>query len=273
MPNRSNVTAPINIHGFGRSGTTVLQNLLGQTGFIQVCNETAPLVFNCYRGGELLLPSHDKESPGLPGDGSAAVQAVHSAFCGAVPSSKHSWCQKLGGIPNSVVWELLITDEDRAYAATPYAFPYGWYWKVLGSCFPHARHVLILRDWRDIVASRVDYSGFEATDVARDLAVYWQAMAHPAARIDHVIRMKDLAGTPHQTVHALFAALGLQYQESYLRALDWYASSRGRDLVETRKTGFSRRASFERFDKRLQRRLETTMQPALDRLRHALREP
>lgn len=67
--------------GFGRSGTTLLQNILGATGFIQVCNETAGLVFGCYRGGELLLPSDDKEAPG--GAGFSPTLFRTRATCGA----------------------------------------------------------------------------------------------------------------------------------------------------------------------------------------------
>jgi hypothetical protein len=264
MPNNANVASPINIHGFGRSGTTVLQNILGQTGFIQVCNETAPLVFNCYRGGELLLPSHDKSVAGLPGDGSAPVRAVHAAFCATMASGKSAWCQKLGGIPNSVVWENLITDADRGFAHLPYEFPYGWYWRALRHCFPQSRDILILRDWRDIVASRVDYSGYKPADVARDLAVYWMAIAHPESRFDHVLRQPDLASAPEATVAQLFAALGLQYEERYLGALGWYASGKTRTLDEGRKSGFSWRAAFDAYGAAERRKLEGVMAPALE---------
>jgi len=266
MPNSVNVASPINIHGFGRSGTTVLQNILGQTGFIQVCNETAPLVFNGYRGGELLLPSHDKAVAGLPGDGTAPVRAVHAAFCATMASGKTAWCQKLGGIPNSVVWETLITDADRTFAPKPYEFPYGWYWRAVHRCFPQSRDILILRDWRDIVASRVDYSGYAAVDVARDLAVYWMAMVHPDAHFDHVMRQQDFCRAPEATVSNLFAALGLQYDSRYLAALGWYASGKSRTLDEGRQTNFSWRKAFDAYGSAERRKLESIMAPTLDRM-------
>lgn len=267
MPNPQNISSPINIHGFGRSGTTVLQNILGAAGFIQVCNETAPLVFNCYRGGELLLPSHDKEVIGLPGDASAAVQAVHAAFCSTLQSRKSSWCQKLGGIPNSVVWDAIKTDEDRAYATLPYEFPYAWYWRVLKTVFPHSLDILILRDWRDIVASRVEYSGYAPISVASDLAVYWTAMAHPDAKLDHIVNLTDLAKTPHHVISRIFELLGLSFDEATLDAMDWYASGTGRDLVQSREIGFSRHERFEQFDTVLQHKLAAIVAPAVARIR------
>jgi len=127
MPNHANVAGPINIHGIGRSGTTLLQNILASSGFIQTCNETAGAVFSCYRGGQLLNPSVDKEATGRPGDAAVAVKAVHAALVATLPSQKPCWCQKVGGIPNWVVWENLIRESDLDYAAEPFCFPYEWY--------------------------------------------------------------------------------------------------------------------------------------------------
>ncbi len=63
MPNADNISGPTNIHGIGRSGTTLLQNILGATGDLQICNETPALVFAPYRGALLsgLLSLHQLE--------------------------------------------------------------------------------------------------------------------------------------------------------------------------------------------------------------------
>jgi len=263
MPNAENVAAPINIHGFGRSGTTLLQNVLGATGFIQVCNETAGLVFSCYRGGELLLPSDDKEAPGGPGEPLLAVRALHAALCATLPSRKPTWCQKLGGIPNGVVWSM-IDAVDRQYAAEPYPFPYGWYWQVLTNAFPHGRDLLILRDWRDVIASRVRFSGHAAEDVAADVAIYFNLMAHPANRIEHVIRYESLVASPAPVLSALFGSLGLAYSDRLTMPLDWHAApSADRTLSEARKAGFSRQDQHEAV---LTPAIRRTLAPALDRI-------
>lgn len=263
MPSAENVAAPINIHGFGRSGTTLLQNILGATGFIQVCNETAGLVFSCYRGGELLLPSDDKETPGGPGEPALAVRALHAALCATLPSRKPAWCQKLGGIPNGIVWNM-IDAADRQYAVEPYPFPYGWYWRVLASAFPHARDLLILRDWRDVIASRAQFSGYAAQDVAADIAIYLNLMAHPASRVEHVIRYESLVASPAPVLRTLFASLGLAYSDQLTTPLDWHAApSTDRTFDEARKAGFSRQDQHAAV---LIPAIHRVISPALDRL-------
>jgi SAM-dependent methyltransferase len=239
MPNATNIASPINIHGIGRSGTTVIQNVLNRTGFIQTCNEMAPFVFSTYRGAQLGVPSHDKEAPGLPGDSVLAVRAVHGAMCAAYSSSKPSWSQKLGGIPNQVVWSM-TSEADRAFAAEPYPFPYQWYWDTVHHLFPQGKDILILRDYRDILISGVEMFHQPLEDLAKNLAVYFNILAHPASRIDHVVRFEQLIADPAKTLDALFGAIGIQFRDDYLLAMGSYAAASGtRGLGQARDAGFS----------------------------------
>ncbi len=237
MPNSDNVCAPINIHGIGRSGTTLLQNQLAETGCVQVCNETAGMVFSCYRGGEVALLSDDAESLLSSAELPATIARV--ALCTAMPSRKRRWCQKLGGIPDHVVWSM-ITAEDRDYASQPYPFPYAWYWHVLRDTFPASRDLLILRDYRDVIVSRYLLSGWPAADMAAAIAVYFNLMAHPMAKIDHVIRFHDLVSHPETTAMDMLAELGIESQQDPLNAMNWYAAPSGtRDLAEAAANHFS----------------------------------
>jgi SAM-dependent methyltransferase len=239
MPNATNIASPINIHGIGRSGTTVIQNVLNLTGFIQTCNEMAPFVFSTYRGAQLGVPSHDKEAPGLPGDPILAVRAVHGAMCAAYPSSKPSWSQKLGGIPNQIVWDM-TSEADRAFADEPYPFPYQWYWDTVHYLFPLGRNILMLRDYRDILISGVEMFRQPLEDLANDLAVYFNILAHPASRIDHVVRFEQLIADPAKTIKALFSGLGIQFHDEYLGAMETYAAASGaRSLSQAKDAGFS----------------------------------
>jgi hypothetical protein len=166
MPNAINVSAPINIHGFGRSGTTLAQNILGATGFIQTCNEMALFVFGAFRAGQVGVPSDDKELPGRPNDMILPVRAVHGAMCSAFPSSKPSWSQKLGGIPNQIVWNM-VTEADRNFVPTPYHFPYQWYWDAVRSLFPLSKNILMIRDYRDVIVSGMKLFGSTPVDLAK----------------------------------------------------------------------------------------------------------
>lgn len=268
MPNATNVTAPINIHGFGRSGTTLLQNLLGATGFIQVCNEPMGLLFHSFRGGETMVASHDKEITGLPHDHRAPVRAVHAAYAALLPSSKPGWCQKLGGIPNTIVWDTLISEEDRAYAAEPYAFPYAWWWRCVQTSFPLSQDLLTLRAWRNVLVSRVKLIGGDAVRVTEDLAVYYNLMAHPAAHFDMTMRLEDLAKDPAKTTIQLCRTLGITYKPDYLRAMEWYASgSRERDLASARDKNFSWQEDYKALGRTFDTKAKAIMGPSLKRIR------
>ena len=164
MPNATNVISPINIHGIGRSGTTLIQNVMGRTGFIQTCNEMAPFVLGAFRSAQLGVPSTDKEVHGCAGDTGLAVRAVHAGMCSVCPSSKPAWSQKLGGIPNQIVWSM-ITPADRDFAAKPYPFPYQWVWDAIAAMFPLSKDILMLRDYRDILISGTKFFGHPPADL------------------------------------------------------------------------------------------------------------
>jgi hypothetical protein len=266
VPNPANVAYPINIHGLGRSGTTLLQNLLGCYPFIQVCNETLHLWSHAYRGGELMTASHDKEAVGIPGDGRLGPTAVRTLFCALMPSAKPAWCQKLGGIPNSVVWTMMST-ADRDHAATPYAFPYAWYWSALRSSFPHSIDLLILRDWRNTIVSRAKYSDFDPLCVAADLAVYLHLMAHPGSRIDHVVRLEELIAGPATVMKSICDTIGITYDESCLQALNWYAAAGRQDIAEARGANFSWREAYHALGAEFDCAARSLMEPALDRIK------
>ena len=268
MPNATNLTSPINIHGFGRSGTTLLQNLLGATGFIQVCNEPMGLLFHSFRGGETMLASHDKEVTGLPNDNRAPIRAVHAAYTALLASSKPSWCQKLGGIPNTIVWDNLITDEDRAYASAPYPFPYAWWWRCVQTTFPLSQDLLILRAWRNVLISRAKLIREEAMPIAEDLATYYNLIAHPASRYDMTLRLEDLVKEPAKTTIQLCSVLGITYKPDYLRAMDWYASgSHDRDLVTARGKNFSWHDDYKALGRSFDTKVKAVMAPSLKRIR------
>ncbi len=270
MPNSSNISSPINIHGIGRSGTTLIQNLLGRYAFIQVCNETQALVFHAHRGGELLRGSHDKEALGLPGDPRVGVRSVHAVFCTLLASSKPIWCQKTGGIPNSIVWDPLITEADRDYASEPYAFPYAWYWRVLRESFPLSTDLLTLRNWRDVVMSRANYSGYKPFETLESLAVYLNLMAHADSRIDFAYRLEELSAEPERIMFQICNVLGITYDESSLLAMEWYAAGGRGDLSVARKAGFSWHEAYDSLGAEFDAAARPVIRPALERIKARL---
>jgi hypothetical protein len=242
VPNPANIDAPINVHGFGRSGTSLLQNILGEMG-VQICNEMAGLVFGCFRGAEVMLDSDDRDITAF--SDKPEVAAVRAALCAVMPSAKLRWCQKLGGLPNHVVWSMTGKD-DMAYARDPFPFPYDWFWSGLRRSFPSSKDVLIVRDFRDVITSRYYYTGWHPEEIAAALAVYYNLMAHPSAKIDCVIRYEHLVTTTPNALDRLVSALGLVGQTATYEALAWHASpSHGDDLPAARRRDFCWRAKHK----------------------------
>jgi hypothetical protein len=262
MPNATNVMAPINIHGIGRSGTTLLQNILGASGFIQVCNETNDFVCGCWRAGELLNATHDRQANG--GVDTWSARALHAALRAALPSDKPSWCQKLAGIPKDIAWDRLIIEADENYAPE-LPFPYAWYWHMLSRAFPHSSDILILRDYRDVIVSRKLLSNWAPEEIGKDIAIHYNLMAHPANRVGHVIWLDSLVANPADEILTLCNYLGIACADSYQHAMDWYAApSPGRRLDEARAIRFSWSARHESV---LTDEVHTMISPALQRLR------
>lgn len=267
MPNPTNVASPINIHGIGRSGTTLLQNLLGRYPFIQVCNETSGLVFHAHRGGELLTGSHDKEALGLPGDMRIAARSVHATFCSLLASGKPIWCQKLGGLPNTVVWQTLITEADRDYASAPYPFPYAWYWRVLRQSFPFSTDLVTFRNWRDVIMSRKVFSGYDPRETLDALAVYLNLMAHPDGKIDVAYRLEELSSAPEAVMARICEVLGLTYDPTCLVAMDWYAVGSRSDLNTARQADFSWRDAYTALSPDFDAAARVVVEPASERIK------
>jgi hypothetical protein len=260
-----NVPAPINLHGVGRSGTTLLQNLLGAIGDVQICNELSSLVFCTYRGAEVALTSDDTN---VSAADASPVVAVRAALCAIMPSDKTHWCQKLGGLPKDICWTMTGC-EDLAYASEPFPFPYRWFWNVLATSFPLSKDVLIIRDYRDVIVSRHLHSGWHPDDIAADIAIYLNLMAHPAAKLDCVIKYEDLVSAPDETIHRLVSSLGLTGSEMAMRAMAWHASpSSGENLAAARSRDFSWRTKH---DSLISDRVRGVVMPAIRRLEHQLK--
>lgn len=261
MPNKRNIEAPINLHGLGRSGTTLLQNLIGESPDIQTCNETAGLIYCAWRAGEAAL---------LSSDTSRALVAevlprhlVHLSLMSSMPSRKPRWSQKIGGLPNQVAWNNITTD-DRDYARGPFPFPYSWYWRVVREAFPSSYDVLILRNYKDVIVSRALFSRWDAQSMAETVAVYFNLLAHPAAKIDHCIFFDDLVAEPERTSTFLFEKLGVAMPSTAARAFDEYCVSSGaRSLAGGRQHGFS---WSDRYGDYITPEIERVVAPALLRL-------
>lgn len=219
MPSYSNVNAPLNIFGAGRSGTTLLQALLCSSGWIQNCNETLGLVLGTWSGSKFSSLSSDKEVLAITSD-QIAIGAVQGALVGALQSSKGGWTQKLAGLPNNFVWEPYITNEDVLLFSDLYAFPAKFYWNCLERCFPNAINILIVRNPLEIALSRIDYSKWRRDDVLMDLAVLYRAYEMNAHYFHLVVSYERLRERSEDYVRNMFERLGLQFAIDSMTVFD-----------------------------------------------------
>lgn len=219
MPNPSNVSSPINLYGVGRSGTSLLMDLFARVPWIQNCNETLGLVFGAWSGALFSEFSHDRTGVGVA-KRHFAINAVHGALVGAMPTDKAVWAQKLAGIPNNFVWEPYITAQDKATFGDLYSFPFALYKEVIAASFPNAVNVLVVRDPLEVALSRQDFSGWDRSSVLIDVAVAMRTFELIKDRFSFIVHYGALKHRDSAYVQAIFDSLGVPFDERVMAAYD-----------------------------------------------------
>ena len=149
--------------------------------------------------------------------------------------------------------------------------------------YPAAREVILVRDFRDMVASMFSYNekrgraGFRRGEAATD-SDYVLTMVGPEAdalaeiwrrrgRQAHLLRYEDLVRRPEETVHALLAHVGLDTSDAVLAPM--LASLENRDSgSEGHRTVADAAESIGRWRRDLSREVveacETALGPSLE---------
>jgi len=225
MPNPENVTSPITLVSFGRSGTSLIADAFSRHPQFSTAGETANLIFGAWQAVELANPVISASIEGgryVTGD-SRATRVVREALLTTLPSDRPRWFQKPIGVP--VALSNKFPDDQWDEAAT-------WYWKVFSQSFPDARYFTILRNPFDVVLSAKAYWGYDQATLWWSLGLMSHLLAHPSSPVTCAVRFEELVRDPRAAVGALFDSFDVPFHEDVMAAFESiHAPARGREQL------------------------------------------
>lgn len=222
MPNVNNICSPITLISYGRSGTSLLSSILEYSKDIDFLGETAPLIFNTWRGAE---SSYGIVRQNLCDDAHIINKnfcgiAVQKLFLGIFPSDKTFWLQKPIGIPECF-WILKELGIDTK----------SWYWSVLKSSFPNGKFITILRNPIDAAISSHLYWNFPINDIVSQIGEMAEIINHPDSLVKYAISYKELIKKPKYSISKMCKYLNIGFKMSMLEPLKYQHAPQIHDII------------------------------------------
>jgi hypothetical protein len=240
MPSQDNVTSPITLVSFGRSGSSLIANAFERHPEFSNAGETVNLIVGAWRAVELANPvlnASIEDGRYVTGDVRAA-RVVRQALVTTVPSDRPRWFQKPIGVPVGIT-EMFSNDEWDAAAI--------WYWKVHSKSFPNAKYFTILRNPFDVILSARAYWGYDEATLWWSLGFMSHLLAHPSSPVNYAVRFDDLVRDPRLTIEALFEHLEVPFHEDAMAAFSQiHAPTKGRERMTS--DAMARRSEWDSLD-------------------------
>jgi hypothetical protein len=198
MPNLRNISKPLLLISYGRSGTSLVQAAFEERGDCFTCGETADLITKIWSGVE---HSHNDLIVNVA-DGTFSTHqhcalAIQSVFLSLFASEKPLWFQKLS-VSREWADKIGLIGEDAAA---------DWYWRVITETFPEARCFTILRNPYDVVVSAKAYWNLEDSEIWEAMRVMANFILHPKSRIQHAISFDSLSHSFDEEMRGLCSYL------------------------------------------------------------------
>lgn len=240
MPNAGNVDSPIILISAGRSGTSLVLNLLDQHPDVSSVGETANFIFHIWSGVEVSagITSATFEHGQPVSFDERAARCVRQAFLTCFHGQTKRWFQKPIGVPLAMSWKFGSDWEGAAQ----------WYWRVLRTCFPKAVYLTILRHPCDVVLSSCAYWGTSQSSAWRGLGCLASILTHPSSPVRYAIHYEQLVREPEPQVRRLFEYLELDVRPEVFRSFEKvHAAAPGRDKLE-RGAGSTRQDNWSQLE-------------------------
>ncbi len=198
VPDPSNVTSPITLVGYGRSGTSLIMHVLGDHPNVEICGETQSLIAGTWHAAERLkgIVRPDQTLADGADHRDRCAAAVRAAFLAMFPpNGRPRWMHKPIGIP----WVF----HTEKFSSLPFQDRCAWYWDVFGRCFPDAKVLTILRHPYDVVLSAERYWGTPHDRSWRGIVSMARLLDHADSRVDHAVSFAEMASDPEAEITRL----------------------------------------------------------------------
>ncbi|MEM8789619.1 MAG: sulfotransferase [Pseudomonadota bacterium] len=253
MPHPGNITAPITLLSYGRSGTSLVHNIIGAHPQVEHCGETQPLLFGSWEGAARCegVVRPDNTLPAGATHKDRCGRTVRAAFQSMFPDRRERpfWVHKPINVPFTVPeWK-----RDKAHHMAEIC---PWYWEVMENSFPDGRFLTVLRHPYDVVLSALKYWKFNRSHIWRSIVCMAEFIAHEQSPVKHAVSHRRLVIDPEPEIDSLLDHLRLSRDTAcYAAAKTVYVPHTGRkggDLASAQAqtaAAFSHRAEWDTLDK------------------------
>lgn len=236
----------------GRSGTSLIMNILGQHPDVLACGETAPMLFGTWHAMEKVrgIIRPDPELGGGGDHDARCAKAVQAVFLATFPDGRDSaveWMHK----PINIPWVM-----NHLPGVKDFDLRAAWYWRVLHRSFPESRNITILRHPYDVILSAAEYWGAPHQKTWEALIRMARVLTHADSNVGLALSHARLVEEPDSEVARLLDHLSLVRDPACFRATGKVyvprrqetrvAKSAEPDLVAR---GFSRREQWDSIDR------------------------
>lgn len=214
MPNEHNIKRPFVLVGPGRSGTSLVSNLIVKNDDVEFVGETASLIFGLWDSMEqsAAITRHiTTEKNAQTTIMTRADEVIRGAFCHLYPDPKKYWFQKPIGVPKFILNNFDYVETQKSGEA---------YWKVLKTCFPEGKFFTILRHPFDIVLSSSSYWGWDQESIWKNISWMAKLILHNDSPVNYAIDFKNLVEDHKNQTKELCFYLGINFNDKMLEAFD-----------------------------------------------------
>lgn len=209
MPNELNVIRPLTLIGPGRSGSSLVSNIIGAHPDVDFVGETGIMLTNCWDGICRMEGLTRHSGAGSYED--LAAEAVRRAMRIVFPTSAKEWIQKPVNV--SKIGGLAYRSETTGWEQTKQ-----WYWRMMLKTFPAGLFFTILRDPRDIVASQIERWKTDPETTWEIVTSQYEMVDHDTSPIKYAVLYEELAADPTTYVPKMLKKLGLSQRKACIEA-------------------------------------------------------
>ncbi|MEM8869556.1 MAG: sulfotransferase [Pseudomonadota bacterium] len=251
MPNTDNITRPFTLVSFGRSGTSLVHNILAAHPDVEGCGETQPLIFGTWEGTRRVggVVRMDQSLPAGTAHETRCAKSVRAVFLSMFPDdgTKH-WVHKPINVP------FTINQQQRRFPKRFDAHAKD-YWKVIGGAFPDGKVITVLRHPYDVALSATRYWENPIDRIWRSIVNMAQILSQDSAPVSLALRHHVLATDPTPEISRLLDHLGLDHHPACFEAAEKvYVSKPGSgrrpksEMTDHTRRAFSHRAEWDQLD-------------------------
>ena len=251
MPNEDNILRPITLVSYGRSGTSLVHNILAAHPDIEGCGETMPLIFGTWEGSKRVrnVIRPDQTLPEGVSHNVRSGKAVRAVFQAMFPNrDTPHWVHKPINVPFTVTQRDRQSEERFEEQAEAY-------WTTMRHSWPDGTASTVRRQPDEVARSAVRYWGFPTERIWRSIVNMAQILNHETSPVTLALRHSVLASEPEPEIARLLDHLGLSHDPACFAAAEKvYVPKRGEgrrpkaEMTDHVQRAFSHRDQWDQLD-------------------------